>query len=318
MEWSERLVKGINSVILYFMIKEFIMYIKIVIFINILLFSIISYGEGVTELNWAGCGITKKAFMHEIAQAYQVKYGVKINLQGGGATKGIINTKKGTAHLGGSCRMPIHNATEGSQLNHIQIVAWDGLVMVVNQDNPINNIDRNELIDILEGRITRWSQLSSWYGEKDHDIELITRSSNLSGVGFTYRKMLFHDVYKEIKGYKEFPSSGPVEKYIEKNLYALAITGVSSARKRDLKVLSFQKIEASFDNIKTGKYLLYRPLYLIKSVKHQYTRAIKNEIKRFVSFITSKEGANIIRDNGVVPYIDGAHLMYQQPDIFDM
>ena len=32
---------------------------------------------------WAGCGITKKAFMAELAQAYEAKTGIKVELQGG-------------------------------------------------------------------------------------------------------------------------------------------------------------------------------------------------------------------------------------------
>jgi phosphate transport system substrate-binding protein len=227
-------------------------------------------------------------------------------------------TKKGTAHLGGSCRLPMQNRAEGSQLDHITIVAWDGLVVITHPKNPIKNIMRNELIDVLEGKITKWSQLSSWQGKTDHDIELITRTSKLSGVGFTYRKMLFKDVYKEIKAYKEFPSSGPVEKYVVNNQYALAISGVSSANKRNLNILSFQNIQPTYDNIKSGIYNFFRPLYIIKSADHRLSKAVKREISRFIKFIKSKEGAQVIRDNGVVPYIDAGHLMFKQPDIFDM
>ena len=51
-------------------------------------------------ITWAGCGITKKAFMKELAKAYEAKTGIKIILQGGGATKGIRETEIGRA----SCR----------------------------------------------------------------------------------------------------------------------------------------------------------------------------------------------------------------------
>jgi len=40
-----------------------------------------------TKLSWAGCGISKNAFMQEMADAFEKKYGVKIELVGGGATK---------------------------------------------------------------------------------------------------------------------------------------------------------------------------------------------------------------------------------------
>jgi len=55
-------------------------------------------------LVWAGCGITKKAFMSEIAKAYESKTGVKIKLQGGGATKRIRGISKGVINIGGTCR----------------------------------------------------------------------------------------------------------------------------------------------------------------------------------------------------------------------
>lgn len=55
-------------------------------------------------LIWGGCGITKKAFMAELAKAYEKKSGVHIKLQGGGATKGIRGVSKGTINIGGACR----------------------------------------------------------------------------------------------------------------------------------------------------------------------------------------------------------------------
>lgn len=37
-------------------------------------------------LTWAGCGISKNAFMAEMAAAYKKKTGIDIDLRGGGAT----------------------------------------------------------------------------------------------------------------------------------------------------------------------------------------------------------------------------------------
>ncbi|WP_374116293.1 hypothetical protein [Thiolapillus sp.] len=44
--------------------------------------------EASKTLHWAGCGITKKAFMKELAAEYERIYGVHFELEGGGA-KGI-------------------------------------------------------------------------------------------------------------------------------------------------------------------------------------------------------------------------------------
>lgn len=56
------------------------------------------------DISWTGCGITKKAFMTEIAKAYEAKYSQKINISGGGATKGIRSAAAGTSDMGGTCR----------------------------------------------------------------------------------------------------------------------------------------------------------------------------------------------------------------------
>ena len=52
-----------------------------------------------SELKWVGCGITKKAFMKELAAAYEKKTATKIIIKGGGATKGIRTVAGGVADL---------------------------------------------------------------------------------------------------------------------------------------------------------------------------------------------------------------------------
>ena len=56
------------------------------------------------SISWTGCGISKKAFMSEMAAAYEKKTGIAVKLSGGGATKGIRATAAGNSDMGGSCR----------------------------------------------------------------------------------------------------------------------------------------------------------------------------------------------------------------------
>ena len=62
-------------------------------------------GDLDNSISWAGCGITKKAFMADLAAAYQEKTGIMVNLHGGGATRGIRDTVNKKIDMGGSCRM---------------------------------------------------------------------------------------------------------------------------------------------------------------------------------------------------------------------
>ena len=48
-------------------------------------------------LRWVGCGISKKAYVSELAKAYEKRTGVKIDIQGGGATRGVRDVAGVTA-----------------------------------------------------------------------------------------------------------------------------------------------------------------------------------------------------------------------------
>jgi len=90
---------------------------------------------------------------------------------------------------------------------------------------------------------------------------------------------------------------------VEKNKYAMGITGVSSARKRNVKIIGFDGMIPTFDNVKTGKYGLYRPLYLVTGPSPS------KKVMDFINFATSDEGSAVIRANGTVPYGDAISLM---------
>ncbi|MCW8932967.1 MAG: substrate-binding domain-containing protein [Gammaproteobacteria bacterium] len=272
----------------------------------------------IKKIIWTGCGITKKAFMSDIASAYEKKYGVTIDLKGGGATKGIRESKSGVSHLGGTCRIPLHNREEESMLLKMILVAWDALVVIIHKDAPIDDITKQEVIDVMTGKLQFWHELSGWKGDTTNSkkIDIFTRSSKISGVGYTLRKILFNDVDLEFSSSKQFPSSGPLEKGIEKEPNSFGVTGISSARKRDVKVLNLDGIKPDYETIKSGRYFMYRPLYLTYTSLYKLPKNEKKEVKRFLKFIQSDEAANIIKENGVVPFKEGFHLVQQRKDIY--
>ena len=255
-------------------------------------------------LKWAGCGITKKAFMKELALAYEKIYGVHFELEGGGATKGIRRVHNREVDIGGSCRNKIPGVAEERGVR-MSPVAWDALVVMTHPDNPVADITLQQLKKVYEGKIRNWKEL----GGRDAPIELLVRSSKISGVGKTLRDLVWADPDKEFKGSEEFPSSGPLEKAVESRPNALGISGISSARKRQVKLLSLEGKAPTFDNIRNGHYLLYRPLYITYLPRNN--PRIK-EIKRFISFAHSKQGREIIRTQGVVPYLDAMGLTSRQ------
>ena len=251
-------------------------------------------------LIWGGCGITKKAFMAELAKAYEAKTGVQIKLQGGGATKGIRGVSTGAIHIGGACRASMEFHKEEHYVRQVP-VAWDAIVFVVHKNNPVDNITMKQVRDIYNGKIVNWSQL----GGIDAPIGLYVRKSKISGVGQTLRELVFNDTEKEFTSKAlVVKSSGPAEKAVEKIVTAMTATGVSSAKRRNVKILKVEGHEPSYDNIKQGKYMLYRPLYLVTRLR------VKNSlVKDFIKYATGEEGMKIIRRSGTVPYTDALHLL---------
>jgi phosphate transport system substrate-binding protein len=250
-------------------------------------------------IHWAGCGITKKAFMAELAAAYEAKTGIKVELQGGGAARGIRDTAKMKIDLGGTCRMSLPELDRSELHASLHPVAWDALAIIVHKSNPVKELSTKQVKDIYKGKITNWKQVGGKYAP----IDLYVRKGKTSGVGYTIRQYLFENSDEDFVSEHLFRSSGPLEKAVEKNRNAIGITGISSARKRDVKVIGFDGKIPTYENVRDGKYGLYRPLYLVTSPAPSKT------VKSFIDFALSEEGKEIIRKNKTVPYSDALHLM---------
>lgn len=264
-------------------------------------------GNNNNEIIWAGCGITKKAFMAEMAKAYEKKTGIKIKLQGGGATKGIRNAAKGAIHIGGACRASIERHPEERGAYQVP-VAWDALVVIVNKNNPVESITFDQLKGLYLGKINNWKEL----GGKDAPIDLYVRRGKVSGVGRTLRELVFANFEQNFRGKYVMKSSGPLEKGVVNNLNGVGTTGISSAKRRDVKILKLEGHAPTFENIKSGNYMLYRPLYLV-------TQGSKSDkrVKDFITFTLSREGREIIRKAGTVPYADAIHLVMKQVEQYE-
>ena len=256
------------------------------------------------ELSWTGCGITKKAFMTELAAAYEAKAGTKLKLTGGGATKGIRSASAGNSDLGGTCRHwlkdvdgDLHPQERDAEL--VQ-VAWDALVVIVHPDNPVTDISLKNLKRVYDGELTNWSEL----GGDDRPIGLITREGTTSGVGHMFRQIVFSDPDYTFKARAlKVKSTKPLEKKVEKVKTALAVDGISSAQKRRVKFLSLDGVTPSKENIASGKYPLYRPLYLAYN-KNQ----VSAQTQKFIAFALSAEGQAIISRQGTVNLAEGDAL----------
>ena len=92
----------------------------------------------------------------------------------------------------------------------------------------------------------------------------------------------------------------------------MGTTGISSARKRKVKILDLNGKDPSYENIKNGSYVLYRPLYLVTK-----GYSADQKVKDFITFALSREGRDVIRRAGSVPYADAIGLVMKQIEQYD-
>jgi len=272
---------------------------------TILIFLFLAYSSAFAAepILWAGCGISKKAFMAELASSYHKKTGQEIILEGGGAAKGIRRVASRDVAIGGTCRPKLPN--RGDELSaRLNPVAWDALTVIVHPSNDVTNITIDQLRDIFEGHITNWSEL----GGDNQPIDLLIRRGKFSGVGRTLRELVFDDYDKEFVSNHIYKSSGPLEKAVETNPRALGVTGISSAKKRKVNLMKLNGKAPNYENIRSGEYLLYRPLYISSNPAHPRYR----DVKKFIDFAHSRSGREIIRRAGAVPYLDALNLIRHQ------
>jgi len=251
------------------------------------------------DLTWTGCGITRKAFMAECADAYQKQKGITISLSGGGATRGIRAAASGMADLGGSCRPAKPDLSDEEKGVKMTQVAWDALVIIVHPDNPVNNLTTDQASAIFKGKMRNWKDVGGQIGP----IKVVVRRGKINGVGYMARNLLFNDAnFNFYPRAISLKSSGPVEKAIERTKNAIAITGVSSAIKRKVKILKLNGLAPSKANIISAKYPYFRPLYLM-------TRGEPiGETLTFLDWVISPAGQKVISEQGTVNMEEGKDL----------
>ena len=95
--------------------------------------------------------------MEALMEAYNERNpNVNIEIQIQGSSAGINAAISGTADIGMSSRAL--SEAERAQVNYAPI-AYDGLVVIVNNQNPIENLTSEEVRQIFVGELTRWDEV---------------------------------------------------------------------------------------------------------------------------------------------------------------
>ena len=204
-----------------------------------------------------------------------------------GSGAGINSVKTGRADIGLSSRY-LSNAEQAEGLKG-EILAYDGIAIIVNKNNKINNLSLEEVAEIYTGKITNWKQL----GGEDLEIVLIGREAG-SGTrdGFeSITKTSLNCKYRQ-----ELTSTGDVITTVSNNENAIGYASVASV-KNTVNIVSIDGVTPSEETIKDGSYKIQRPYLLVT----KNAVALSKTAQEFYDFILSKKAHKLILKAGAVP-----------------
>jgi phosphate transport system substrate-binding protein len=262
-----------------------------------LVFSFSSSYAIANELNVSGSTSVAR-IMDVLAEDYNRSHpSTYIAVQGVGTTSGITLLKKGVVDVAMSSRYLNDGELESDLI--VQLLAYDGLAVVVNVANPVNDLTRQEIYDIYKGKISNWKQV----GGLDQKIAVVTREAS-SGSRFSFESLigltrvvndrLVSDINKSNLVVN---SNSMVKTIINHNPQAIGFISTGSVD-RSIKALDFEGIRAHTDNISNGTYQLSRPFLIL-----HYGKATKKEIKEFTDYLKSEHVRQLIIDYGYIPPI---------------
>jgi phosphate transport system substrate-binding protein len=223
----------------------------------------------------------------------------RIEVGGAGTSDGFEAFCQGDTQISDASR-PIDVAEEvpvceENGVEFIEIpVAYDGISVVVNKQNDwVTDVTSEELKTMwepaAEGEITQWSQVNpDW---PDNELSLYGPGTE-SG---TYE--FFNEV---IVGNEEEVNRSDYEASEDDNVLVQGVSGDDNAlgyfgysyyvsNRDSLKVLAVDGVKPTTKTIRSGDYLLSRPLFIYVS-----TDALKNNkaVKPFVDFYLSQQNLN--------------------------
>lgn len=211
-----------------------------------------------------------------------------IDIQGGGSSAGITAAQTQSADIGMSSR-----SLQVDELDLWQVeIAVDGLVLIVNPKNPIEDLSLNQIRDIYAGTITQWSQL----GGSSSKIHLIAREEG-SGTRSAFTELVMGEVEITPKAIVQ-DSNGSVMQLVAGDPNSIGFISMGLVNDQ-VKALALDGVEASGENIMNNTYILARPfLFVTKDVPTGLT-------KDFIDFILSSEGQKILSGEGLIPIVEG-------------
>jgi phosphate transport system substrate-binding protein len=235
---------------------------------------------------------------------HQLHPQVEISVTGGGSGTGIAALINGTVDLANASRQikpeEITQATDNG-INPVEhIVARDAIAVIVNPQNPINQLTIQQLADIFSGKINNWDEI----GGDDRPIVRLSRETN-SGthVFFLENVIRLGDANNKTLFSTDtllLPSSEGITAETRDNPNVIGYDGLGYVTP-EVKVIAVAKdgsgpyVLPSAETVNKGEYPIARDLYM-------YTNGEPSgSVLDYLDWIMTPEAQAVVLQLGFVP-----------------
>ena len=248
----------------------------------------------------AGCGNTKTSgsvatdgstsmekVIGALGEAFQNDTGISFTYNPTGSGSGIKAVQEGRCDIGLSSRDLKAEEKEAGLSG--TVLAYDGIAVIVNPENPVSDLSVETIAKIYTGEITNWSEV----GGNDVEIVLIGREAG-SGTRDGFESITNTEDVCQYR--QELTSTGDVITAVAGNPGAIGYASVASV-KDTVKALRVGGVAPTEETVKDGSYTIQRPFVLV-TVEG---KTLSDAAQKFFDYITSGEANDIIISAGVVP-----------------
>lgn len=242
------------------------------------------------------------------AERYQSEHpDVRISVTGGGSGTGIAALINKTVDLANASRQIKAEEIDEAKANGVEpvehIIARDAIAVIVNPENPVNELTLQQISDIYSGKLTNWSEV----GGEDRPIVRLSRETNSGTHVYFLETVLRLGNSKDKTLFSTntllLPSSEGIIAEVRQNPNAIGYDGLGYVPK-DLKTIAIAKeaggayVLPSIATVNDKTYAIARDLYM-------YTNGEATGIvKEYLDWILSPEAQQIVAELGFVPALN--------------
>ena len=227
-------------------------------------------------------------FANALSEAFMEKYPkVTVTAEFVGSGAGIEAVSNGTADIGNSSRnLKDEEKAKGVAEN---IVAIDGIAVVVDPANTVEDLTKDQLTSIYDGTVTNWKDV----GGNDAPIVVVGREAG-SGTRGAFEELL--KLEDACTYSNELDSTGAVMAKVASTPGSIGYVSLD-VLDDTVKALKLDGAEPTEENIKAGKYFLSRPF--VMATKGEISEQ-SDLVKALFDFIYSDEGSELVKSVGLI------------------